>query len=357
MRSGRCSPDSGVCALVDGRQIAVFRMADAIYALDNLDPASEANVLSRGILGDVQGELRDRLAALQAPLQPGHGPLPRGCDPSVNVYPARVSAGRDLGAGRAAAGHVPHGERRLVVIGNGMAGMRTVEQLLELAPERYDITVFGAEPHGHYNRVLLTPLLAGAKRTADIMLQPREWYAQHAVTLHSGEPRRQNRPRRRVVTSAAGREQPYDRLLIATGARPNAPAHTRSAACRACWRSASSLTSTRCLRSHAAAARAAIIGGGLLGLEAADALARRGMTVTVVHLLATLMERQLDAAAATLLQASLEARGLKFLMSANTAAITGEERATGRQVRGRQRTWRPISSSWPSASIPTSSSP
>lgn len=317
----------GACALVDGRQIAVFRMSDGIYALDNFDPASEANVLSRGILGDVQGE-----RVIASPLYKHHYSLGTGrcledATRSVNVYPARVSAG-EIWVQAEPQQVRPARRRRLVVIGNGMAGMCTVEQLLEIAPEAHDITVFGAEPHGHYNRILLTPLLSGEKRTADIMLHPREWYAQHEVTLHSGESVVKIDRRRRVVTSSAGREQAYDRLLIATGARPNLlPIPGTQLPGVVAFRELADVDAM--LELARPGARAAIIGGGLLGLEAADALARRGMTVTVVHLLASLMERQLDAAAATLLQATLESRGLKFLMSANTAAITGEDRATG----------------------------
>ena len=111
-------------------------------------------------------------------------------------------------------------KQRLVVIGNGMAGMRAVEELLEFAPDRYDITVFGAEPHPNYNRILLSPLLAGDKKTSDIFLNTREWYAEHNITLHSGDPVVSIDRRHRVVRSEKGVEVPYDRLLIATGSTP-----------------------------------------------------------------------------------------------------------------------------------------
>src|SRR5690606_1414145 len=126
-------------------------------------------------------------------------------------------------AGRAAAGvrsAAAAPRRRLVVVGNGMAGMRAVEELLKLAPELYDITVFGAEPYGNYNRILLSPVLAAEKTIADIMLNAREWYEENGITLHAGrEVVRIDRARRRVVT-ADGFEAPYDRLLLATGSSP-----------------------------------------------------------------------------------------------------------------------------------------
>jgi nitrite reductase (NADH) large subunit len=108
----------------------------------------------------------------------------------------------------------------LVVIGNGMAGMRTVEELQKLAPDMYDITVFGAEPHGNYNRILLSPVLAGEKSMDDIMLNTREWYVQHGITLHAGDPVEHIDRRKRVVRARSGLEVRYDRLLIATGSKP-----------------------------------------------------------------------------------------------------------------------------------------
>jgi nitrite reductase (NADH) large subunit len=214
------------------------------------------------------------------------------------------------------------------VIGNGMAGMRTVEQLLELAPRAYDITVFGAEPHGNYNRILLSPLLAGERRPEDIVLHAREWYEQHQVTLHAPDPVVAIDRRRRVVRSASGIEQPYDRLLLATGAQAKLlpiPGAQLPGVVR--FRE---LSDVDAMLSHVIPQEhAVVIGGGLLGIEAADALARRGMRVTVVHLFDRLVERQLDEAAATLLRAALEAQGLKFLMPARTAAIRGTTHATG----------------------------
>jgi nitrite reductase (NADH) large subunit len=218
--------------------------------------------------------------------------------------------------------------RRLVVIGNGMAGMRAVEELLELAPDRYDITVFGAEPHPNYNRILLSPLLAGDKQTDDIFLNTPEWYAENRIALHSGDPVVAIDRRRRVVRSSKGVELPYDRLLMATGSTPIVlPIPGKDLPGVVTFRDLADVDAM--LESARRHKTAVIIGGGLLGLEAASALLRRGMDVTVVHLFDTLMERQLDAAASALLRASLEARGLKFKMPAKTTAILGEGRVSG----------------------------
>ncbi|HVS78137.1 MAG TPA: FAD-dependent oxidoreductase, partial [Steroidobacteraceae bacterium] len=213
-------------------------------------------------------------------------------------------------------------------VGNGMAGMRTVEELLRLAPDACDITVFGAEPHGNYNRVLLSPVLAGEQRPEDIILHGPEWYEEHRVALHTDDPVVEIDRRRRVVRSAKGVEAGYERLLLATGSSPVIlPIPGKSFPGVVTFRDLGDVESM--LRAARQYRKAAVIGGGLLGLEAANALAKRGMEVTVVHLLPTLMERQLDAAAAELLRASLESRGLKFRMPAQTAAVLGENRATG----------------------------
>ncbi len=202
------------------------------------------------------------------------------------------------------------------------------QYLLQLAPEAYDITVFGAEPHGNYNRVLLSPLLAGEKQVDEIVIHPHRWYAQHGVTLHAGDPAVAIDRRRRIVRSANGVELPYDRLLIATGSKPIVlPVPGKELPGVVTFRDLADVdTMLETARSYR---KAVVIGGGLLGLEAANALVRRGMDVTVVHIFDTLMERQLDPAAAALLKTSLENRGLQFRMPAKTAAILGEQRVSG----------------------------
>ncbi|GGB94447.1 NAD(P)/FAD-dependent oxidoreductase [Pseudoduganella buxea] len=216
----------------------------------------------------------------------------------------------------------------LVVIGNGMAGMRTVEELLALAPDLYDITVFGAEPHGNYNRILLSPVLAGEKTVDDIMLNTREWYAQNGITLHAGDPVEHIDRHRRVVRARSGLEVRYDRLLLATGSKPfiiPVPGHQLPGvlAFRDIQDVEGMLAAARDHR------RAVVIGGGLLGLEAANGLMRQGMDVTVVHVTDSLMNQQLDKPAARLLQSALEKRGMRFLLDAQTSEITGVDRVTG----------------------------
>ncbi|AXE95633.1 NAD(P)/FAD-dependent oxidoreductase [Paraburkholderia terricola] len=216
---------------------------------------------------------------------------------------------------------------RLVVIGNGMAGMRTVEELLKLAPDLYDITVFGAEPYGNYNRILLSPVLAGEKTVDDIILNTRDWYAQNGIRLHAGDPVIAIDRRRRIVRSQSGVEVGYDRLLLATGSKPfliPVPGHDLPGVIA--FRDIQDVeTMLAAARSHR---HAVVIGGGLLGLEAANGLMRQGMSVTVVHVMDSLMERQLDRSASALLQQALERKGLRFLLRANTAEIVGPERVT-----------------------------
>jgi nitrite reductase (NADH) large subunit len=212
---------------------------------------------------------------------------------------------------------------KLVVIGNGMAGMRTVEELHKLAPELYHITV----PHGNYNRILLSPVLAGEKSIEDIMLHTREWYVQHGITLHAGDPVVHIDRRKRVVRAQSGLEVRYDRLLIATGSKPfiiPVPGHQLPGVIA--FRDIQDVeTMLEAARNHR---HAVVIGGGLLGLEAANGLQRQGMTVTVVHVMDALMNQQLDKPAAAQLQKALEAKGLNFMLNAHTAEIVGPDRVT-----------------------------
>ena len=213
---------------------------------------------------------------------------------------------------------------RLVVIGNGMAGIRTLEELLKLAPDLYDITVFGAEPHGNYNRILLSPVLAGEMTIKDIMLNDVGWYAQNGITLHLNKQVTQIDRVRRKVVAADGTEADYDRLLLATGSNPfMLPVPGKDLPGVISYRD---IKDTDEMIEAASRYRyAVVVGGGLLGLEAANGLKLRGMDVTVVHLMPWLMERQLDRTAADLLQESLEAKGLKFLLEKQTAELIAGE--------------------------------
>ena len=223
---------------------------------------------------------------------------------------------------------------KLVMVGNGMAGMRTVEELLKLAPDLYDITVFGAEPHPNYNRILLSPVLAGEQTIDQIILNSWEWYQENRITLHAGKTvvavDRVKRIVHAVDLAGAKTEAAYDRLLLCTGSNPFIlPLPGKDLQGVIAYRDiADTNTMIETARTHK---HAVVIGGGLLGLEAANGLMMRGMQVTVVHVSGWLMERQLDDVAGGLLRKSLEARGLKFLLNAQTQELLGD--AQGR-VRG-----------------------
>jgi nitrite reductase (NADH) large subunit len=219
-------------------------------------------------------------------------------------------------------------KEKLVLVGNGMAGMQTIEELLKLDPEKYDITVFGSEPYGNYNRILLSPVLAGEKSLDDIMIHDEAWYAERGITLHKGVEITEIDRRRRRVVAADGSSADYSRLLLATGSKPfilPVPGHDLPGVVT--FRDIDDVN--RLLAASEEKQIAVVIGGGLLGLEAANGLAARGMHVTVIHLMETLMERQLDAAAGRMLRRSLEDRGFSFLMPAKTAEIIGKDRACG----------------------------
>jgi NAD(P)H-dependent nitrite reductase small subunit len=323
-------PDTGVAALLGDTQVAIFRVgeSDEVHALGNCDPFSGANVLARGLIGDLGGVL-----VVASPVYKQHFSLTNGvcledAEVSVPVFPVRVFNGAVQLAQPVAYATDSPPRQRLVMIGNGMAGMRVIEELLRIAPERYDITVFGAEPHGNYNRILLSPVLAGEKTVAEIMLHTPEWYAEAGITLHLGEPVTAIDRRKRIVRSAAGREVGYDRLLIATGSRGNRlPIPGAALPGVIAFRD---LQDVSLMHAAAEAGQSAVvIGGGLLGLEAAAGLRAQGMAVTVVHGLDVLMERQLDPYAAGLLRRSLEERGIRFVMNAMTVAILGEQHVTG----------------------------
>ena len=214
---------------------------------------------------------------------------------------------------------------KLVMIGNGMAGVRTLEELLKIAPDLYDITVFGAEPHPNYNRILLSPVLAGEQTLADIVLNPLAWYADNGITLHLGKKVTEVSRSRRIVVAEDGTEAPYDRLLVATGSNPFIPPLPgKDLDGVISYRDiADTETMIATAKTHK---HAVVIGGGLLGLEAANGLMLRGMSVTVVHIAEWLMDRQLDETAGKMLQKSLESRGLKFRIGAHTAALSATMR-------------------------------
>jgi nitrite reductase (NADH) large subunit len=229
-------------------------------------------------------------------------------------------------------------KEQLVVVGNGMAGMRAVEELLKLAPDKYAITVFGAEPHPNYNRILLSPVLTGEKQFCEILLNEDAWYAEHGITLYKGKTVVEIDRRKRVVKAADGTSAAYDRLLLATGSNPFIlPVPGKDLPGVIGFRDFADVETM--LMAAKQYRHAVVIGGGLLGLEAANGLMKQGMKVTVVHLPDALMERQLDAPAAKMLKKSLEDRGLEFVLQGVTQEIIGKNRVQGVRLKdGRELT-------------------
>ncbi|MEJ2409723.1 MAG: nitrite reductase large subunit NirB [Novosphingobium sp.] len=219
----------------------------------------------------------------------------------------------------------PSGSReRLVVIGNGMAGCRAVEEILARDPGRFDVTIFGAEPRVNYNRIMLSPVLAGEKTFDEIVINPREWYDDNGITLVSGDKVESIDREHKRVAAVSGRIEPYDTLLIATGSDPFIiPVPGSDLDGVVTFRDLDDVD--KMLAAAGKGGNAVVIGGGLLGLEAAHGLNLRGMNVSVIHLMPTLMERQLDEAAGWLLKTELERRGQTILTGANTREIVGKD--------------------------------
>src|SRR5450830_1548597 len=213
---------------------------------------------------------------------------------------------------------------KLVVVGNGMAGMRTVEELLKIAPDIYDITVFGDEPYPNYNRIMLSPVLANEQTIDDIILNTREWYAEKNIQLYTNARINKIDRKNRIVYAEDGASAEYDRLLIATGSKPFMPPIpgkelTGVIGYRDIKDTNEMIDAAKVLK------HAVVIGGGLLGLEAANGLRIQGMDVTVVHKNEWLLEKQLDKTAGRMLQKSLEAKGLKFLLNKNTEQLFSDD--------------------------------
>ncbi|MGX7926376.1 nitrite reductase large subunit NirB [Tsuneonella sp. HG094] len=216
----------------------------------------------------------------------------------------------------------------LVVIGNGMAGCRAVEELLARDAGRYRVTIFGAEPRVNYNRIMLSPVLAGEKSFDDIVINGHDWYDEHGIALIAGDPVLAIDRAAKTVTSRSGLTTVYDRLLIATGSDPFIiPVPGKDLPGVIGFRDMNDVETM--LGAADKGGCAVVIGGGLLGLEAAHGLSLRGMKVTVLHLMPTLMERQLDEAAGWLLKQELEARGQTVLTGADTAEIIGSDKVEG----------------------------
>lgn len=220
------------------------------------------------------------------------------------------------------------GKQRLILIGNGMAGIRAIEEVLKLAPDTFDITVFGDEPHPNYNRIQLSKVLQGDTEISDITLNDWKWYEENGISLYTGESVTGIDTVQQKVSTDTGRQIIYDKLIIATGSVPfmlplpgaDKEGVTAFRNIRDC---------EQMIKASREYKKAVVIGGGLLGLEAARGLLNLGMKVDVIHLSDSLMERQLDKTAGKMLQKELESQGMNFLLEKQSAEITGADRVTG----------------------------
>ena len=333
------TPNTGAGALVSGQAVAIFRVGHEkrVYVLSNKDPFSLANVMSRGIIGDLQGE---RVVA--SPIYKQHFSLATGrCledkDQKLAVYPSKIVDGRvwinavpqktyitNTG--------VSQDKLRLVLIGNGLAGMRCLEDLLDMAPDRYEVTVIGEEPWGNYNRIMLSPVLSGEKTIEDIMLHPPKWYDDKSIKFIAGDKAvKIDRPRK-VVYTEKGKTVDYDRLILATGSAPFIPP-VQGVDLKGVLTFRDIYDVNTMIEYCDSKTNAVVIGGGLLGLEAAYGLKQRGMNVTVLHLMDRIMERQLDDRASQLLRHSIEQKGIQIITEANTEALIGDENGHVKQIR------------------------
>jgi nitrite reductase (NADH) large subunit len=216
----------------------------------------------------------------------------------------------------------------LVLIGNGMAGVRLVEEILERDPERYDITIIGKECYPNYNRIMLSNVLQNKMTVDEIITNPYTWYEENNITLINEDPAVGVDTANKLVTSEKGLKIPFDKLVFATGSHPfilPIPGSQKDGV--VAFRTIDD--TAEMMEAAGKHKKAVVIGGGLLGLEAAKGLQLQGMDVTVVHLAKWLMETQLDERAGKLLQGDLEAQGLKFLLEHATTEILGDERVTG----------------------------
>ena len=284
--------------------------------------------MSRGIIGDIQGE-----RVIASPIYKQHFSLATGrCledkDQKLLVFPSKIENGRVLISPTPQKTYITNNatsqeKMKLVLVGNGLAGMRCLEDLLDMAPDRYEITVIGEEPWGNYNRIMLSPVLSGEKTIEDIMLHPHAWYTDKNIRFIAGDPAvKIDRPRKQVYTEK-GLKVDYDRLILATGSKPFIPP-IEGKELKGVVSFRDIYDVNKMIDYCTSKTNAVVIGGGLLGLEAAYGLKQRGMNVTVLHLMDRIMERQLDDKASQMLRASIEAKGIGIITEANTEALIGE---------------------------------
>ena len=212
-----------------------------------------------------------------------------------------------------------------------MAGVRTLEELFKITEEKFDITVFGSEPYGNYNRIMLSPVLADEKTIDEIMINDLDWYKDNGITLHTDSTITSINRSSKAVVDDKGNSYNYDKLLIATGSNPFIlPIEGHDLDGVIGFRDIADVDQMiDAAKNHK---NAVVIGGGLLGLEAANGLMKQGMNVTVVHLLADLMEMQLDSTASQMLLTSLRERGMSFKLEAQTQKLSADDSGRVKQI-------------------------
>ncbi|RYM06550.1 hypothetical protein EWH99_02855 [Sporolactobacillus sp. THM7-7] len=219
-------------------------------------------------------------------------------------------------------------KKKLVLIGNGMAGVACIEHILKLSKENFQITIFGAETYPNYNRIQLSQVLSGNADLEEIILNHWDWYRKNHITLHTGHPVTYIDTQNQSVSTDEGLTEKYDQLIVATGSRPfilPIPGTDKKGVVT--YRDISDCQ--KLISASQTCKKAVVIGGGLLGLEAAKGLLQRSMHVTVIHRSDYLMNRQLDHTASKLLEEKLRTQGINFLMNKETVEIYGEDRARG----------------------------
>nr|WP_320135572.1 FAD-dependent oxidoreductase [uncultured Amphritea sp.] len=214
----------------------------------------------------------------------------------------------------------------LIIIGNGMACGRLLDEILKRNPDQYRITVFGAEGYANYNRIMLSPVLAGEMQADEIITHSEQWYQQHNITLHSGDPVVGITTEDKTLTCQSDQTFRYDELVFATGSNPVMPPVAQACELDGILSFRNLDDIDRIMARVSTIKHATVVGGGLLGLEAAWGLRQQGLDVTVIHRAGWLLNRQLDPAAGKLLQQSLEARGIQFKLKAQISHFNGEQR-------------------------------
>ncbi|HTO78425.1 MAG TPA: FAD-dependent oxidoreductase, partial [Methylocystis sp.] len=226
-------------------------------------------------------------------------------------------------------------KKKLVVVGNGMAGVRAVEEVLQRGgAEFFDIAIFGDEPYGNYNRIMLSSVLSGEQDASEIFLNPLDWYRENDIALHAGSPVTKIDRAAKIVVSDQGVRAGYDKLLIATGSRPFVPpidgVYGRDGRLKHGVFGFRNFDDCNGIIARAKeSARAVVIGGGLLGLEAARGLLAHLSEVHLIHSGKHLMHMQLDAASGAMLEANMRGLGAQIHLEKQTARILGEESVAG----------------------------